>query len=172
MREIRRFHTWSDPLALPAVARNVAQHVLVGPPRADQSLDAAIDQHLRRSRVTQKREWARRAAIGAGLEDSYQIPDLRVREPYVSGERIQRRAQGTDDIDGLDERAVEPIHQSDREVPLYHLPEVSRRRQVMVRAAVQDEESLASRHFDVGYPRDVASGLTDEIAAWFDDESR
>ena len=53
-----------------------------------------------------------------------------------------------------------------------HLAEVAGRREVMVQAAVGDQEHLAARDLAVDDAADVDAGLADQIAAELDHELR
>ena len=60
----------------------------------------------------------------------------------------------------------------DRIVLADHLAEVAGRREMMMQAAVGDEEHLAARNLAVDDAADVDAGLADQVAAELDDELR
>ena len=51
-----------------------------------------------------------------------------------------------------------------------HLAEVAGRGEVVVQAAVGDQEHLAARDLAIEHPADVHAGFADEVAAELDDE--
>src|SRR5215831_745200 len=116
--------------------RNVTEQILMGAASSDQSVPAIIDQNFGWRRMAEKRERARRSAIGARLEDADEVPYTRLWQPNVSAEGVERRTQRPHDVDDLRRGSIEPVHDADREVALDDLSQISRCREVVVHAAV------------------------------------
>src|SRR5215467_10403653 len=152
-------------------AREITEHVLVCAATTDESIVAVLDEHFGRCRMTQKRQRARGSAISPGLEDPDEIADSRPGQSCVSGQSIQRRAQWADDVDGIRGRLFEAVQEADGETAFDDLPQIARRREMVVHAAVQNKKALSPRGLDIHDPRNIDTGFPYQIATRFDDEA-
>lgn len=85
------------------------------------------------------------APVGAGLKDRHKVADLGTREADIMCEQVQRGAQAPDDADGLSTRDAHSVRDGDRVVLADDLPEVPRGSELVVEAAIDDEEGVAAR---------------------------
>ena len=131
-----------------------------------------LDQDLGRRRVAQERRRARGEAVGAGLEHHDEVPWCASASSMRSASRSSGVHSGptTEAISRVGRCTRLPI--DDRIVLADHLAEVAGRREMMVQAAVGDEEDLAARDLAVDDAADVDAGFADQVAAEFDDELR
>src|SRR6185437_13535343 len=85
-------------------------------------------------------------------------------------QKIQRRAQGPHDADAFPCRAADAVADQHRIVLADDLPEVSRSGQMMMQAAIGDQEYLAPRDLAIDHPADVDTGLADQVTSQLDRE--
>ena len=113
---------------------------------------------------------ARARAVGARLEHDDQVADFGDGEVHAVGEQIERRAQRADDrrrlARGRRRSGCRSPPDSSCASPGRNCPS----RQVMVQAAVGDQEHLAARDLAVDDAADVDAGFADQVAAELDDE--
>jgi hypothetical protein len=86
---------------------------------------------------------AGRKAVGAGLEDGDEIARFGARRHDVVGETVERRAQAADDADLLLRLGAEAAGDRHRIVATDDLAEIARSGELVMHAAVGDEEGLA-----------------------------
>jgi hypothetical protein len=111
-----------------------------------------------------------RQAVGAGEEDGDQVADLGAWRHDVVGEPVERRAEAASDRDLLLGRRAEPAGDRHRIVAAYHLAEIARGGELMVHAAVGDQEGLAVAELAVDDPGQIDARLADQPAAELDRE--
>src|SRR4051794_27792950 len=119
--------------------------------------------------MTEKGARARAQAISAGLEHHDQVTDLCMSELHLVGDEVERRAQRPDHARSLAVAAVHAVADDHGIVLANDLPEVAGGREMVMQAAVDDQEHLAARDLAVDDARDVDAGLADEITPELDD---
>src|SRR5882724_10380341 len=108
----------------------------------DPAMAPCVNPYLRRQRVAQEPQGTCRAAVRAGLKDSHEIPDFRFWKNDPARQRIKGRAKRPDDIHGVMRRRLQLAHQGDRIVALDGLAQIARGGQMMIHAAIDNEEFL------------------------------
>src|SRR6266850_597002 len=103
-----------------------------------------VNPNLRRQRVAEEANRARRPAVGAGLKDCNKVADFRMWEDDPARESIERRAKRADDIHGFARWRSQLIHQSYGVIPFDGLAQISGSRLMMVHSAIDNEELLAA----------------------------
>ena len=112
-------------------------------------------------------------SVRALLEHDDQVVDVGVRQRHVVGQQVEWRAEASDDRhDIVVLRIGRAIADDDRVVAADRLAEVARRGQLVVHAAVDDDERLAARDLAIDDPRDVDPALPHEEAPQLDDGAR
>src|SRR5215471_12236762 len=114
--------------------------------------------------MAQKSDWACRSRICARLEDSDQIPDFCRRKLHGTPQGIERSTQGANDVHSLSLGSCMLVQNSHGEVALDDLSQVSRGRQVMIHASIQNQVLLSTRTLDIRNPRNVHTRLADQEA--------
>lgn len=111
------------------------------------------------------------AAIGAGEEQRDQIPDKGSRKRDLVGQPVERGAQAADNRHGFQARAV-PACVGDRIVAPDDGAEIARGRQLVVKAAVGDEEGLAAGLLAIDDAAQVDAAVGDQPAPELEREAR
>lgn len=114
-------------------------------------------------------EHCRRRAcpIGARTKDRDQITHLGAGQFGHVGEPVQRRAKATDhvcDLTGLFSKTRRNRH---RIIAPHHGPEITGRRQLVMKAAIGDQVSLIVANLLINYPAQVNARFANEIAPQF-----
>ena len=126
-----------------------------------------------RRRVAEEGGGAGGEAVGAGLEEDHEVADLAARQAHLVAEQVQRACTGS--------RPPGPsrppprlilLPDRDRVVAADDLAEVARGGELVVHAAVDDQEGLAAGHLAVDDPGDVDAGLADDVAAELEQDPR
>ena len=104
--------------------------------------------------------------------DGHEVADFCPGKLHPVGQKVERRAQRAGDRRRFALGRIHAVADDDRVVLADDLTKVAGSRQMVVQAAVGDEEELSVREFTVDDPGDVETGLADEIASEFDDEFR
>src|SRR6185312_6793576 len=87
-------------------------------------------------------------------------------------QEIQRCAQGADDTDVLPSTATHAVGDQHRVVLANDLAEVSGSRQVMVQAAIGNQEDLAAGDLPIDHAAHIDAGFADQVTAELDGELR
>lgn len=130
----------------------------------------ASDQDFGRWSVPQKGGRACSRAIGTGAEYSHKVANVGVRESTFVRQTVKRRTQATDDTGLLDGCGIKAIGDGNRIVPPDDRAKVTRRRQLMVQAAIDDQEYLAVAYFPVDDAGEIDPRLSNQIAPKLDAE--
>src|SRR5208282_618959 len=89
---------------------------------------------------------------------------------YRAAQRIQRSAQGTDDIHSFSLGNIELVQDGHGKVTLDDLSQVSRSREVMIHASIQNYVLLSTRGLDVGNSCDVHTSFAHQKSPRLDHE--
>jgi hypothetical protein len=101
------------------------------------------EQNLGGRRMTQETQRTCRRAVGPGLKNNDPIADVSLGQPHPVGQKVQRRAQRSDDRSDL-VFAAELVADGDRVVFPQHLPKIAGSSKMMMKSAVRDKERLVS----------------------------
>ena len=74
--------------------------VLILSPAANEVALTGINPNFRRRRMAQESERAGGEPVSAGLEDADEIANFGVRERHFARQRVERRAERSDDVAG------------------------------------------------------------------------
>src|SRR5712664_1317859 len=105
---------------------------------------AVIHPYFRWRRMAQETKWTCRSGVGTRLEDPDQVSDFGARQADISRQSVEWGTKWSNDIHLFLRRLVEFVHQCHRIISLNGLPQVARSRQVMVHAAVDNQELLTA----------------------------
>ncbi len=128
----------------------IAQVVSVRAATADEFIVAVIDPNFGRRGVAEEAERAGSASVGAGLEDADEVAHFGVGQFDIARENVERRAERAHDFNffaGRIRRTAETIHNGNRIIPFDGLAEVSGGGQMMMHAAIEDQEFFLARNF-------------------------
>src|SRR5262245_2508483 len=67
-------------------------------------------------------------------------------------------------------RLADPVQNRQRIIPLDGLSQISRSRQVMMHAAIKDQELLTARDLHIVYPSHVYASFSNQITTWLNQE--
>src|SRR6266850_3774686 len=133
-------------------------------------METAVDPNLRRGRMTEETEWARRTRISARLKYTDEIADVDPRQVCTACQDIEGCAQRPNDLNGFFVGLSEFAKRGDRIIAFDGLSQIARRRQMVVHAAIENEEFLSTRNLDVIHSTYVHTRLSHQIAAGLDHE--
>src|SRR5215208_3705275 len=145
--------------------RSLAAQDILGPAAGTQEVSPSLPQeHFGGCGVAQEAQVGSRVAVSPAVEDADQVPCLRAGQGDVVAEHIERRATRSGHSNAL---LKHPAHAGKVEQRIglpEHLAHVPRRREVVVHAAVSDDEGLAPRLLYVDDSSDVDAGVGHQVA--------
>src|SRR6266436_2135314 len=133
-------------------------------------METAVDPDLRWGRMTEETERTRRTCISTRLKYAHQIADVDPRQVCTACQDIEGCAQRPNYLNGFFVGLAEFAERGERIITLDCLSQVARRRQMVVHAAIENEEFLAARNLDVIHASYVHTRLSHQIAAGLDHE--
>ena len=121
--------------------------------------------------MAQERGRTSRAAVGARLEDYYQVANLGSGQFNAVPQQVNRCAELTDHARGLARRFVHSVADRDWVVTPDYLPEVTRCRELMMQSPVNDQIGSAARLFTVNYAGHIHPAFADYIPPKLHDDA-
>src|SRR6267143_6314618 len=133
-------------------------------------METTVDPNFRGGRMTEETERTCRTRISTRLKYADQIADVDLRQACTAGQHIEGCTQGSNHLNGFFIGLAEFRKCSERIIALDCLSQVARRSQMLVHAAIENEEFLAARNLDVIHASYIHTRLSHEIAAGLDHE--
>src|SRR5205823_6211032 len=120
--------------------------------------------NFKRRGMAEKCQRARRQSISTGLEYRHEVAGMRFCKVHSVRQRIERRAQRSDDRGVLAAHALDLVADDDRIIFADHLSEVSRGREMVMQATVGHQKHFAARDLAVDDAANIKACLAHEIA--------
>src|SRR6185369_3420963 len=125
------------------------------------------DQHFARRALAEELHRAGGCTIGARAEHRDDIARLSPRKTALFGQSVERRAQTADNAGLLLHRRIEPGGDRHGIIAPHDRSEIARGGELVVHAAINDEEHLAMADFPVDHRGEVNPRFANQIATEF-----
>src|SRR5581483_4248560 len=132
---------------------------------------AVAQENFSRRRMAQESERAGRTGVGARLEDSDQVTNLAGRQCEIAAQSIQGRAQRAHYLHRLFPALAQAAGIGDGIVALDGLAEVTGSREMVMHAAIENEEFLAAGFLNVVNAGEVNASFGHEETPWLRQKS-
>src|SRR5579859_6910268 len=99
--------------------------------------------------MAQESERARGTTISTGLKNCKKIADFGPRKSDVAGNSIEGSAEGSHYVDNFFGERIKFVGERDRIVSLDRLSQIAGGGQMVIHAAIKNQELLTARDFDV-----------------------